>query len=1108
MSSVWKRLQRVNKTAARFHFTVSYHELTLECTPKWQPSKVCIVWTRRSRRHASQPHNWEPTIKNPLRGKVVWPVPENIELTVTLFKDARTQEYEDKDWTCVVEDASTPGKRRQVAVATVNMKKYASLIPSQKNFKLEFRPASKKVEACLLDLTISCVFLREGKATDEDMQSIASLMSMKSAGEDIGNLDDFDEEQQEGGPRSALEQNETSVKISELASKFGLLAAGSNEDLAKLSYIEENEDGESDVFKKVRTTPSASAGAPRPTDGGRSLATGPSHSSSASVSTSSSSSTSSPNTPVGHATPARYVAPADPFDEQREDEENEALVRDAEQLTPKARAGVALLNERPSAATPTKARADDDRVPVYSDGEHHTLEDRKKLEPLILLSPGAQERGVLMTPSQDLLAWCKEATKGYRGVKVTNMTTSWRNGMAFCAVIHRFRPDLIDYGSLSPHDIKGNCKKAFDAAASIGIPKLIEPSDMVILAVPDKLAVMTYLYQIRAHFTGHQLEVQQLGSTTQDSTYAVGPRYDSQEDLEETPKVEILEERGAWEKGDNDQAEKEEVHRTQDPEQRKKDQKNALNERGREAITEKNDDNKLDDGAAMDHPSRPLRKRAPGPPVSKDPAAPGSGSQSGAGVAATVAKVFTTEILRIGKSMSPTRETKGPAPAPPQQQQSIDSRPKLMTRKQLMNPFDSDGEEEEELAQASNALRTPEGPVEPVKPKSKGRAPQPPAVQLLSESSGSGSDHDESLVRSTTDIVEGSGECTSPNGVPGLLDLSPTRRRNNSKESNGTVETHSKRTSTRYEELKEKARQLLEQARREAAVKQEQHPSRPLSEHEEERQKLLRERARKLIADARQGLTTAPTSPATPSPGSPSKSFQRQSVSQSKKKFSFYQFSRKHDDSTITSPVSTTPQSDPQLKTLSLTRPGLATTLHDAANRLSMDGTPMDENKPKNGEKSYVQSEMEALEQEQMRVDAQLAELEKVIRKVMDKGDKKGQEEELMPKWFTLINKKNALIRRQMQLNILEREEDLERKFKLLNRELRTILDVEDWQKTEAQKVREKLLLDELVAIVNKRDELVQHLDNQEKAIEEDDKIAENVNKAPFPSQEKPCIIQ
>lgn len=47
------------------------------------------------------------------------------------------------------------------------------------------------------------------------------------------------------------------------------------------------------------------------------------------------------------------------------------------------------------------------------------------------------------TPGQDLLEWCKEVTKDYAGVKVTNLTTSWRNGMAFCAVIHHFRQDLV-----------------------------------------------------------------------------------------------------------------------------------------------------------------------------------------------------------------------------------------------------------------------------------------------------------------------------------------------------------------------------------------------------------------------------------------------------------------------------------------------------------------------------------------------------------------------------------------------------------------------------------------------------------------------------------------
>lgn len=76
--------------------------------------------------------------------------------------------------------------------------------------------------------------------------------------------------------------------------------------------------------------------------------------------------------------------------------------------------------------------------------------------------------------------------------------------------------------SLSPHDVVGNCRIAFDAAECLGIPRLIEPSDMSLLAVPDKLAVMTYLYQLRAHFTGHQLQIEQIGNTSDESSYIIG----------------------------------------------------------------------------------------------------------------------------------------------------------------------------------------------------------------------------------------------------------------------------------------------------------------------------------------------------------------------------------------------------------------------------------------------------------------------------------------------------------------------------------------------------------------------------------------------------------
>lgn len=84
--------------------------------------------------------------------------------------------------------------------------------------------------------------------------------------------------------------------------------------------------------------------------------------------------------------------------------------------------------------------------------------------------------------------------------------------------------------------------------------------------------------------------------------------------------------------------------------------------------------------------------------------------------------------------------------------------------------------------------------------------------------------------------------------------------------------------------------------------------------------------------------------------------------------------------------------------------------------------------------------------------------------------------------FFFSVNKKNALLRRQMQLNILEQESDLERKYELLNLELRAAMSVEDWRKTEEQREREKLLLAELLTIVDKRNELVLNLHSQEQA--------------------------
>uniref|UniRef100_A0A3Q2PJR4 EH domain-binding protein 1-like n=1 Tax=Fundulus heteroclitus TaxID=8078 RepID=A0A3Q2PJR4_FUNHE len=196
MTSVWKRLQRVGKKASKFQFVASFQELVVECTEKWQPDKLRVMWIRRSRRHSTKLHSWQPGIKNPYRGMVIWQVPESLHITVTLFKEPGADEFEDKDWTFIIEN-ETKGQRKVLASADVNMKKYATAASAQYDITLKLKPLSVKVVEATLILNLSCIFLKEGKATDEDMQSLASLMSMKQS--DIGNLDDFNDSDEEAG---------------------------------------------------------------------------------------------------------------------------------------------------------------------------------------------------------------------------------------------------------------------------------------------------------------------------------------------------------------------------------------------------------------------------------------------------------------------------------------------------------------------------------------------------------------------------------------------------------------------------------------------------------------------------------------------------------------------------------------------------------------------------------------------------------------------------------------------------------------------------------------------------------------------------------------------